>query len=149
MKKLILEYWTPLLVWLLAMFFFSTDVMSSSETSRFIIPVLAFFFPGLSPGEIQLWHGVVRKFAHVMEYFILAVFVYRSLTHEYPNLVDAKLRAISFIVLAALLDELHQGFTAFRTASIVDVGYDCLGGVWALWLITTYEARRLRPRSVL
>ena len=123
--------------------------MSSNETSRFIVPALTFFFPGLSPAEIDLWHGVIRKFAHVSEYFILSVFVYRAMIHEHPDPIDAKLRSIAFIVLAALLDELHQSFTASRTASIVDVGYDCLGAVWALWLITTYEFRRLRPHSVL
>lgn len=149
MKTLIVEYWTPIIVWLLAIFFFSTDVMSSSETSLFVVPVLTFFFPGLSPGEINLWHGVIRKFAHVTEYFILAVFVYRAMIHEHPDPIDAKVRTIAFIVLVALLDELHQRFTASRTASIVDVGYDCLGGVWALWLITTYESRRLRPHPVL
>ena len=131
------------------MFFFSTDFMSSSETSRFIVPVLTFVFPGISPGEIEFWHGVIRKFGHVTEYFILAALVDRALVHEHPDLVEAKLRTIAFIVLVALLDELHQSFTASRTASIVDVGYDCLGAVWALWLITTYEFRRLRPHSVL
>ena len=149
MHILIVEYWTPLVVWLLMMFFFSTDLMSSSETSKFIVPILTFFFPGLSPSEVTVWHEVIRKLAHIAEYFILAVLVYRSLKYEHPDLINAKLRAIAFVVLVALLDELHQSFTAFRNASIVDVGYDCLGGVWALWVSTTYEARRLRPHSVL
>ena len=149
MKRLAFEYWAPILVWLLSMYLFSTDMMSSSETSRFIVPVLTFFFPSLTPAEITFWHAVIRKLGHVAEYFILAGLVYRGLKFENPDLINAKLRTITFIALAALLDEFHQSFTAFRTASIVDVGYDCLGAVWALWLITTYEFRRLRPRSVL
>ena len=149
MKKLIVEYWTPLLIWLAAMFFFGTDFMSSGETSRFIVPVLTFIFPALSPGEISLWHGVVRKFAHIAEYFILAMLLYRSLKFENRDPVDARLRTIVFVVLVALTDELHQGFTASRTSSLVDMGYDGLGGVWALWLITTYEGRYLRPHPVL
>jgi VanZ family protein len=149
MYTLVVEYWTPLVVWLVTMFLFSTDLMSSSETSKFIVPVLRFFFPGLSAGEITLWHGVVRKLAHVMEYSILAVLVYRSLKYEHGDLVAARMRAVVLLVLAALLDEFHQSFTAYRTASIVDVGYDCLGGVWAFWVITAYEARRLRPHSIL
>jgi VanZ family protein len=148
-KKLVVEYWTPLLIWLAAMFFFSTDFMSSGETSRFIVPVLTFIFPGISPGEISLWHGVIRKLAHITEYFILAMLLYRSLKFENRDPVDARLRTIVFVVLVALMDELHQGFTASRTASLVDVGYDGLGGVWALWLITTYEGRYLRPHPVL
>lgn len=131
------------------MFVFSTDLMSSSETSKVIVPILTFLFPGLSPGEITLWHGILRKLGHIAEYFILAILVYRSLKYERPGLIDATMRAIAFVVLVALVDEFHQSFTAYRQASIVDVGYDCLGGVWALWAITSYEARRLRPHSVL
>src|SRR5207253_589003 len=148
-KRLIVEYWTPLFVWLIVIFFFSTDAFGSGQTSRIIIPLLTFFFPGLSPHELDLWHGVIRKFGHITEYFILAVFTYRSLKHEQPDLVQAKLRTIAFVVFAAMLDELHQRFTAFRGPSLIDVGYDCLGAVSALWLITTYETWRLRSHTIL
>jgi VanZ family protein len=131
------------------MFFFSTDVFSSNQTSRTIIPILTFFFPGLSPDQLDLWHGVIRKLAHIMEYFILALFTYRSIKYDQTDLAEAKLRTMTFVVLAASLDEIHQRFTAFRTPSPVDVGYDCVGAVWALWVITTYEIRRLRPYSFL
>ncbi|MBI2150643.1 MAG: VanZ family protein [Acidobacteria bacterium] len=149
MKRLVLEYWTPLVVWLVAIFLFSTDTFSSAETSRIIVPFLKFLFPGLSPDDLQTWHGVLRKIAHVAAYFILAVFAYRSLKYGQSDLVQPKVRAMVFVASAALLDEFHQGFTVSRGASIVDVGYDCLGAVWALWLITAYETRRLRPYSVL
>lgn len=131
------------------MFFFSTDVFSSSQTSRIILPILTFFFPGLSPDQLDLWHGVIRKLAHITEYFILALFTYRSIRYDETDPAQAKLRTMTFVVLAASLDEIHQRFTAFRTPSPVDVGYDCLGAVWALWLITTYEIRHLRPHSFL
>ncbi len=149
MKKLALEYWAPLLLWIGTMFFFSTDVFSSSQTSRIILPILTFFFPGLSPDQLDLWHGVIRKLAHITEYFILALFTYRSIRYDETDPAQAKLRTMTFVVLAASLDEIHQRFTAFRTPSPVDVGYDCLGAVGALWLITTYEIRHLRPHSFL
>ena len=95
MKKLIVEYWTPLVLWLIIIFVFSTDAFSAGETSKIIVPILLFFFPRLSPQELDLWHGVIRKFGHITEYFILAVFVYRSLKHEQPDLVQAKLRTRS------------------------------------------------------
>jgi VanZ family protein len=148
-KKLALEYWVPLLLWILVIYNFSTDAFSSSETSRVIIPILRFFFPHLTPQELILWHGVIRKLAHITEYFILTLFVYRSLKHEQLDLVQVKVTTITFVLLAASLDELHQRFTAFRTPSPVDVAYDCFGAVCALWLITTYETWRLRTRSVL
>jgi VanZ family protein len=114
-----------------------------------ILPILTFFFPGLSPQQLTVWHDVIRKLGHITEYFILAIFTYRSIRRDQPDLAQAKLKTIMFIVLAASLDEIHQRFTAFRTPSPVDVGYDCLGAVWALWLITTYETWRLRSYSVL
>ncbi|HLH30192.1 MAG TPA: VanZ family protein [Terriglobia bacterium] len=149
MKKLVLEYWAPLLVWIVTIFVFSTDAFSSNETSKIIVPILAFFFPGLGPQELDVWHGVIRKLGHITEYFILAVFTYRSIRADQPDLAQAKLRTITFVVLAASFDEIHQRFTAFRTPSPVDVGYDCLGAVWALWLITSYENWRLRSHPVL
>ncbi|HEY2380271.1 MAG TPA: VanZ family protein [Terriglobia bacterium] len=149
MKKRVLEYWAPMVVWLIVIFVFSTDAFSSSETSRLILPILTFFFPGLSPQQLTVWHDVIRKLGHITEYFILAIFTYRSIRRDQPDLAQAKLKTIMFIVLAASLDEIHQRFTAFRTPSPVDVGYDCLGAVWALWLITTYETWRLRSYSVL
>jgi len=148
-KKLVLEYWAPLLVWIVTIFVFSTDAFSSNETSKIIVPILAFFFPGLGPQELDVWHGVIRKLGHITEYFILAVFTYRSIRADQPDLAQAKLRTITFVVLAASFDEIHQRFTAFRTPSPVDVGYDCLGAVWALWLITSYENWRLRSHPVL
>jgi VanZ family protein len=148
-KNLIVEYWTPLVVWLVTIFFFSTDVFSAGETSKIIVPVLSFFFPHLSPRELDVWHGVIRRFAHITEYFILAALTYRSFKHEQPDLAQAKLQTIMFVVFAAMLDELHQRFTVSRTASPVDVAYDCVGAVWALWLIATHETRRLRSHSIL
>ena len=149
MKRLAIECWVPLILWLVVIFFFSTDVFAASETARIIIPILRCFFPSLSFQELDLWHGVVRKFAHVTEYFVLSVFTYRSFKQEYADLTHAAVRTLWFVALAAGFDELHQRLTLFRAASPIDVGYDCLGAVWALWLITAYETRRLRAHSVL
>ena len=143
------EYQLPVLVWLMTMFFFSTDAFSANETSRFIVPALTFFFPALSHDQIDFWHIVIRKCGHVSEYFILTMLAYRSFRYEEFDTPVTKLRTMTFVLMAALLDEWHQSFTASRGASIVDVGYDCVGGVLALWLITTYETWRLRSHSIL
>jgi VanZ family protein len=148
-KTLVVEYWSPLLLWLLATFYFSTDTFASGQTYLLIVPLLTFFLPGLAPHHIEMCHAVIRKLGHVTEYFVLAAFAYRSLKNYVDTLVQLNVRAFMFVLAAALLDELHQAFTVSRGASIVDVGYDCLGAVWALWLITTYETRRLRSHPVL
>jgi len=143
------EYQLPIPVWLVMTFIFSTDAFSANETSRFIEPVLSYLFPTFSSQQINFWHLVIRKFAHITEYFILAFLAYRCLRYEESDLLETRIKTIAFILLAALLDEWHQWFTASRGASIVDVGYDCLGGVWALWLMNIYETRYLRSHSVL
>jgi VanZ family protein len=147
-KTFVLEYWTPLLVWLIAIFQASTDRYAAGETSRFIGPLLLFLFPGLAPHDVEFWHAVIRKCAHVGAYFILAFLAYRCCKSQ-MHLVDAKVRAGMLVLLTALLDEFNQSFTISRGGSLLDVGYDCLGGVSALWLMTTYETRRIRSYSVL
>jgi|SRR6266850_1006724 len=143
------EYWSPLVVWLLSIFVFSTDAFSAGETSRFILPLLTFLFPGLSPHQLDIGHAVVRKLAHVTVYFVLALLAYRTLRHERCGVLNAKVWTGLLVLLAASSDEFHQSLTLNRGASIVDVGYDCLGALWALWLISTYENRRLRSHSIL
>jgi VanZ family protein len=148
-RTLVLEYWLPLLLWISAVYLFSTDSFSGSETSRYIVPLLRFLFPWLSAQGIDLLHGVIRKLGHVSEYFVLTLLAYRSFRYEQSGIVQARLRAVGFIVLAAIVDEGHQLMTISRSGSLMDVGYDTLGGVCALWLITIYETRHLRPYSVL
>jgi VanZ family protein len=143
------EYQLPVLVWLMTMFLFSTDAFSSNETSKIIVPALTYLFPKLSPHQIDFWHLFIRKCGHISEYFILTVLAFRSFEYEEIDPLDTRFRTMTFVLMAALLDEWHQSFTASRGASIVDVGYDCVGGVLALWLITAYETWRLRSHSVL
>jgi VanZ family protein len=140
------EYQLPVLVWLMTMFIFSTDAFSSNETSKIIVPALTYLFPKLSSDQIDFWHIFIRKCGHISEYFILTVLAFRSFKYEE---IDPLIRTMTFVLMAALLDEWHQSFTASRGASIVDVGYDCVGGVLALWLITAYETWRLRSHSIL
>src|SRR5262245_53774480 len=139
----------PLILWLVVIFIFSTDAFASSETSRIITPALQVLFPWLSTQQLEFGHAILRKLSHITEYFVLAVLTYRVLTQYKSDLIKAKLRTLSFAVFVGTFDELHQGFTLFRTASPADIGYDCLGAVAALLLITRYEYRRLRAHSLL
>jgi VanZ family protein len=143
------EYQLPVVLWLLSIFFFSTDLFSANQTGRIIIPILMFLFPTISYEQTDFWHLVIRKSGHVTEYAVLATLAYRCFKSEHISLSDTRVRTILFVVVAALMDEWHQLFTAFRGASIMDVGYDCLGGVWALGLIGVYETWRIRSHSIL
>lgn len=118
--------WGPTLLWMLLIFYLSSEhaVVASS---------------------VKWQDFAVHKSAHVVLYFILAVWIYRSLK------LTTKLRGISLIFWTivitaayALSDEFHQSFTPTRTPALRDVVIDTfgalIGATWAAKII--YGARR-------
>src|SRR6202008_973700 len=89
------EYQLPVLVWLMTMFFFSTDAFSSNETSKIIVPALTYLFPALSIDQIDFWHMFIRKCGHVTEYFLLTMLVFRSFRYEEIDPPRTKLRTMT------------------------------------------------------
>jgi VanZ family protein len=141
-RILIFEYWLPLLFWLLITFLFSTDSFSFSESSRILGPLLKFLFPFLSPNSIAVLHAALRKVGHISEYFVLGILAYRVFHYDDRSSARAKAFTIVFVLIAALSDEIHQLFTASRTGSPIDVGYDLSGAVLATWLLSKWKARQ-------
>jgi hypothetical protein len=64
----------------------STDLLSGGRTSRFIGPILRWFHPGITEQAIKRVQLGVRKCAHVTEYAILALLLYRAVrrTRQVP-----------------------------------------------------------------
>ena len=132
----------------------STDLMSSSRTSRFIGPVLRWAFPAISDPAIRQVQFAVRKAAHVAEYAILALLLYRAVrrTRERPPAIWCRHCAgwaFAIAVLYAASDEWHQSFVPSRDGSIHDVIIDGAGAalglaLWHGWLLWR-QARGLRP----
>jgi VanZ family protein len=122
------KYWLPALAWACLISILSTDTFSSEHTSRFIIPALHWLFPHAGAETLELLHAVIRKSAHLTEYFILGLLLYRALR---GNDRGWKLKwALSAIVIAATyasLDEFHQSFVPSRTASPWDALIDTVG----------------------
>jgi VanZ family protein len=143
----ILEYWLPLLSWLVVVYLFSTDRFSFGETSRIIVPILKFLFPFAPPNAIALLHAGVRKAGHVTEYFVLGALAYRVFHFDHVSSTRAKATTFLFVMTAALSDEAHQMFTASRTASLLDVGYDLSGAVLAIWLLSRRKTQAVPERA--
>ena len=66
---------------------------------------------------------IVRKFAHIMEYFILYLLTYNcykkyGIKHKY---------AIIFCMFCSLIDEIHQLFINGRSGQITDIFVDFIG----------------------
>jgi VanZ family protein len=136
------KYWLPVLIMLTIQFSFSTSSFSSDETSRYIVPFLKFISPALSGDRLIFWHHVVRKAAHVTEYCILGILVYRAFHLDVTNPAMVRFLTVIFVACAALFDEFHQSFVAARTSSLFDVGFDCFGGMVALALIWGWSVAR-------
>jgi VanZ family protein len=127
------RYWLPVMLWVGLISWMSTETFAASNTSRIIEPILRFLMPHISETEVQVIHGAIRKLAHVTEYFILGLFLFRAFRR---NSADPKtwrwaLYSLVVVLLLAAGDEFHQSFEATRTASVVDVGIDTAGGFLA------------------
>jgi len=130
--------WLPAIAWACLISTLSTDVFSSEHTSVFILPVLHWLFPHAGAETLELLHGVIRKSAHLTEYFLFSIFLLHGLRGKDRGW---KLRwAIWAVVIAAgyaALDEFHQSFVPSRTASPWDALLDTVGasaGQIVLWL---------------
>ena len=131
--RLILKYWVPVFLWVGFTFWMSTGTFSSSNTSRVIEPLLRFLMPHIPDADVILILGLIRKLAHLTEYFVLGLLLFRAFKSDSGELKAWRWACYSLlaIVLLAAGDEFHQSFVGTRTASIMDVGIDTLGGFLA------------------
>jgi VanZ family protein len=105
-----LAYWLPALIWMSLIFFFSSQPTVQAST----IDVRDFF---------------IKKLAHVVEYFILAILIDYSLRHTtHFSRTKRLIFTLLFVVVYASSDEFHQSFTPGREPHIRDVIIDILGG---------------------
>lgn len=130
--------WLEVIAWACLISVLSTDPFSSQHTSKFLIPLLHWLFPHAGPGTLELMHTIVRKMAHLTEYFILGVLLLRGLRGQ--NRGWQPRWAIWAVIIAAgyaSLDEFHQVFVPSRHASPWDALLDTVGASVAqvaLWL---------------
>jgi VanZ family protein len=143
--KSFLKYWLPLSIWLSVIFVGSTNLMSAEHTSRFVVPFLLWLKPGMSPHTIWVILVVMRKCAHVTEYAVLALLLWRAL-RSIPILRAKMLMVFGAVVLACALfaatDEFHQTFVKSRTPSVRDMLLDVTGALLGLLIGASFFARR-------
>ena len=77
---------------------------------------------------------VLRKFAHIAEYFILTFLIYKALS---VGKAKSNLLLVSFLIalIGAVFDECHQMFVAGREGAIRDVLFDAVGILFAIYFI--------------
>lgn len=128
--------WLPVIVWITVIFFASGDLMSAEHTSRFLGPFLRWIVPEISAETIVQIQLFVRKCAHVIEYAILAMLLWRALKEQLRTQTAITQTAVAFLaaMTCAALDEFHQAHIASRTGSPADVAFDGAGAVVGLIL---------------
>lgn len=124
----------PLVLWIGFIFYASTAGFSAGNTSRFIRPLLIWFFPSYSEVEIDSLHSLVRKVSHFVEYAVLAFLARRAFITSSRKFVQRYWfqLALLLVVVGSLLDELHQSFVPSRTGTIYDSAIDVAGGLTVL-----------------
>ena len=146
--KSFLKYWLPLPIWLGVIFVGSTSVMSAEHMSRYVVPFLLWLKPGMSPAAIWTILVVARKCAHVTEYAVLALLLWRAL-RSVPVLRTKTLMVFGAVLLGCALfaasDEFHQTFVKSRTPSVRDVLLDVTGALLGLLIGASFA--RSHPKK--
>jgi len=109
----------PAMLWLSVIFLFSS-------------------YPTVKTSELYWWDFLIKKTAHIVEYFILAVLVFRSLLFYKGRTLAVKtifIICFLFCFLYGVSDEFHQSFIPGREARLRDVLIDSAGIALAIWYI--------------
>ena len=128
------------ILWLIVIAIESSALLSASNTSRILYPLLHYLF-GLDWPRFHYWHFYIRKAGHVVGYAILSLLLFRAWRATLPAMSDVKwtLRwaniAILGTALVASLDEWHQSFIPSRTGAVRDVVLDTCAGIAAQVII--------------
>jgi VanZ family protein len=137
--------WLLVLLWASVMINFSTDSFSKEHTARVILPVLHWFLPRVSAETLDLLHEFIRKCAHVFEYSVLSVLLFRAMrTPAQGWNVRWAATALLLAAMFAASDEFHQTFVASRGPSVWDVLLD-ISAAAAVQLILWRWLRRRTP----
>ena len=136
MKKIIKLLF--IIIWLLVIFLFSNqDGSTSTSLTNGILEKYLFFV------DSDIFFMIIRKMAHITEYFILGILVLNFI-NEFK--VDKKI-IISILIcfILASFDEFHQLLIPDRTGRLLDVFIDMIGaslGILILSLIKNHKKQR-------
>jgi VanZ family protein len=147
-----LALWWPALAWALVISLFSTHLFTAQNTGHIIIPLLHWLFPSASLQTLEFMHHIIRKCAHLTEYFILSLLILRGIRAGRHGMRLAwAVLAIVIVAGYASLDEFHQRFVPGRTPAVTDVLIDTTGGAAAQAIVALFamlvHVREIRPRE--
>ena len=133
-----IRYWLPVIAWIAVIFTLSTDAFSAEHTGSVLEYIIVHTVGQLETRTFEYIHFTARKLAHVTEYGILGLLLFRAWRGERAGEWRAAWvrQALGIVMLVAALDEFHQSFVASRGSSPWDALLDTLGA--ALFLAVAY-----------
>lgn len=144
----VLKYWAPPIIWMSAIFYFSTDVFAGDNTGSLLWKVISFIYPGVTQEMFGWIHFYIRKAGHFTEYAVLALLLFRAFRSGAGPRWRWRWALSSLLVtfLYASLDEYHQTFTRHRVGSIYDSLIDTSGAATALILLWLFKLKSERKK---
>lgn len=133
-RSQLIKTWVAAILWLIVIAIESSALLSASNTSRILYPLLHFFFQ-VDLEHFAIWHFYIRKGGHVVGYAILCVLLFRAFRATLPAMRDVKWTprwaavAILGTAIVASLDEWHQSYIPSRTGRWQDVVIDSSAAV--------------------
>ncbi len=127
MLKKAIRFWLPPIIW-----------------GALIFSVSARTVPQVS--QVYAVDFTVHKLAHVIEYGILGILIYRALKQEKISKKEAIIYAIIIACFYGFTDEFHQSFTPHRTTRLRDVFIDTIGasvGILIVWKLSPKMPKKL------
>ncbi len=123
----LLRFWLPPVIWGILIF-------SVSSTS---VPQVS---------TVYTVDFTLHKLAHVFEYSMLGILIYRALIQENISRREAVVYSIIIAAFYGFTDEFHQSFTPHRTTRLRDVIIDTIGasgGILIVWKLLPKAPKKL------
>jgi VanZ family protein len=141
--------YAPLFLWIGVIFFASTTQGAMQKTSYFIRPILEFLFPNAPEETLIVYHGYIRKIAHLTEYAILAFLAVRAFRSSSIKFLQKYwfLFASVLVFFVASIDEYNQSLNSLRTGSVYDIMLDVSGGTLMIIFLAFYQYNYKRKFS--
>src|ERR1700730_3480419 len=150
------KYWLPAIIVAIIISIFSTHYFSDEQTGRVIIPAFRWLLPWATPRMLRLIHIAIRQLAHITEFGVFSVTVFRGVRAERSGCrVSWALDTLIIPAGFAGFDEWHQSFVLLRHNSPRDVAIDTVVALLAQLIVWWYAMRkwplgalsRAEPRS--
>lgn len=136
--------WIYVIIWAIVIFLFSNQNGQESNNNNVLV-VYVLNLLGIDINSIfgELTHFIIRKAAHMTEYFILYILSYRALKEDF-SINKSMIYGLLITFLYASTDEFHQYFIPGRGPAFKDVLIDTGGGVLALAIVLIKHSIRKR-----